>query len=199
MIVAYLELIYLLIKGALLSASYAGLLVFLVYAFVRLRKHLHVLTNKYLVKLWMRSAFLIFISLFAYRFSYWQDSGLGETAQVPIGHEQVIYNADGAMTYFDSDQNEDDFSQNDHIHIEKYVVDDSVICAEIANVSHDSDYRYLVYNMQTRELIRFIDNTEYDAYALEQQLPSSTRFYNFDVHYIQYYQKKPKWKRWLLL
>ena len=166
MILACIELIIMLFKAILLSAVYALIIVSILlllhkaFRFAFLQKML-----RYGLPLYILLGFIIFISLFSYRFSYWEDMGMGETVQVPIGYKQYVYNADGFMTYFDSEPDKEAYLQEDLIDIENYIVEGKMICAEIDDESPEPEYKYLVYDMEARALTRFKTKQEYDDYA----------------------------------
>jgi len=200
MILAWFELIYLLIKATLLSGAYAALLVWLLYLLCKIadaKAPQAVVKRRFLI--WLFLAVPIFFGLFAYRLSYWQDMGMGETAMVPVGHGHVVYNADGFMTYFDSDPDNEVYLQEDHVHIGKYVIDREMLCAENSEEPTDSTYKYVVFNMQSNRLIRFTSDAAYDTYAATHKLPARETFKDFASHYNAYAAKKPTWKKWLLL
>lgn len=201
MILAWIELIVMFFKAVILSGIYSSiilLLLFLIYrvfGFSFLER-----VVPFGIPLFVLFGFIIFISLFNYRFSYWEDTGMGETLQVPIGYKQYVYNADGAMTYFDLEPDKEEYLQQDHLLIEKYYMSNKTLCAELSHEFSDHpDFKYMIYNIETKVVNQFANAAEYDTYAVKNQLPRSRCFYDFADHYNNYLLKKPEWKKWLLL
>lgn len=199
MIVQFIDLIFRVLKIMLLSSAYTSI-VLLVASFIAKRTKSQWLSNRmnHKIRNGLLLHFLISIALFYYSFTYWQDTGLGDNPSLPIGYGQRIYCPDFAFTMFFPDLNKTEWNQ-DELGINKFMVQDSMLCAEVShNFSNSPKYDFIVCNLQNRTNIIFQTRADYEAYAELKQLPKPTEFQNFRDHYHAYFDKYPKWKRWLL-
>ena len=146
------------------------------------------------MKLWKSAAFLLFISLMCYRFSYGRDNGFGETVQVPVGYNQHVFCADGQMVYFYPV--EDDLVNT--FDIGNYTLKGNMLCAEVSHEysSVGPDYDYVVYDLETRKSIPF-DTEKYTEYAQLNGLPLPNQFKDF-IYYYRKFTARPQWQKWLL-
>lgn len=195
MIIAYFELIITVIHAVLLSLLYSAILLLLILIVAKISKTAFLSGIKnHKMKLWKSAAFVLFIFLMCYRFSYGRDNGLGETLQVPIGYEQHVYCADDQFVYFYPA----DDSYSDTFNIGKYAVKGNVLCAEVKHESYDNpEYDYVVFNLETRKNLPFKAITEYSGYAQANDLPMPNEFKDF-VYYYRKFSARSQWEKWLL-
>lgn len=137
--------------------------------------------------------FYNFFVLFSYRFTYWQDSGTGDTNRIPIGYEQAIENEDFENTYFKSDESAS------ALQINKYILYNHTLCAE---VSHDftmsPKFDYFVYDLNSKQIRTFKNKEAYQAFAHQKIMPLPSRFYSFEKHFELYLVQRPFWRKWLV-
>jgi hypothetical protein len=193
------ELLFLFVKIIILSAIYATLLLLLAFL---LSKAINTRWTKWiLVKrsgFWLLSHFVISVFLFAFSFSYWQDTGLGDNSKIPVGYGQTIQSEDFASTYFYPDPDKTE-PNKDELIIENYIIAGPFLCALVSHQNtHSPDYDFIIYDLEKRSLKTFNNEQEYSSYAAQHSLPQKTEFYDFRKHYQEYLENKPKWKRWLL-
>lgn len=196
MILGYIEFIIKLIHIIILSTIYSAILLILLLLAVKVLKSsltLGIKNQKF--KLWISIAFILFIMLSSYRFSYGRDDGFGETLQVPVGYGQHVFLADDQFVYFYPV--EDDISNT--FDIGNFIVKGNKLCAEVSHEysSVTPEHDYIVFNLETRKIILFDSIAKYTEYAKSNGLPLSDKFRNFAYHYKKFIAK-PEWKKWLL-
>jgi magnesium-transporting ATPase (P-type) len=192
-------LIALIVKIILLSTLYSSL-IFAVLFLLSKKKKIPWLEKRMKRKLrnWLLLHFLISVSLFLFSFSYWQNTGLGENPQLPIGYGQVIYGPDFAWTTFYPDL-EKTAPNQDGLQIENFIVQNGMLCAEVAqHVSNSLPYNFIVCDLRARTDTTFLSEADYAEYATAKGLPMKKEFYDFKKHFQEYFDKQPVWKRWLL-
>lgn len=147
---------------------------------------------------WIGLHILLIIGLFSYAFSYWRDTGMGESPSLPIGYNQRIYSPDFAWTYFYPDPDKTDPNE-DELKIDSFVVIKNKLCASVSHAYSDSpDFDFIVYDLSSATLQKFLNETDYRNYAQLNGLPMTESFKDFKTHHHLYINSRPKWKRWLL-
>ena len=142
--------------------------------------------------------FVIGLALFTYSFSYWEDTGLGETPQLPIGYKQIIYSPDFAWTTFFPDLSKTELNKDD-LHIEDFIIKNDFLCAEISHKNSNSpDYDFIVCDLAKGTSVTFVGREDYVKFARETDLPLHEAFYDFSTHLNEYQARRPKWKKLLL-
>lgn len=199
MIMQLIDLIGTVVKIILLSTVYASFILLVVYLLSRTTKNTWLKNRmKYKFRYWLLLHFLISISLFFYSFSYWQNTGLGDNPSIPIGYGQRIYSPDFAWTHFYPDLNQTELNK-DELQIENFIVKDNVLCAQVSHQQSNSpDYDFIVCDLSGKTNKTFVSEHEYSGYAKEKGLPDPGKFYDFKTHYQEYFDRQPKWKKWLL-
>lgn len=199
MFTAVLELIFIIFKIMLLSAVYASFVLLITYLIsVKSEKNTLKTIMKKKMKFWLTIHFIISLALFSYKFTYWQNTGLGENSIIPIGYNQTIQNEDLESTYFYPDSEKTDPNQ-DGIEIENYIVKNEYLCAEVSHKNSITEkFDYLVYNLEEKKLAKFKKESDYQTYANAKKLPRKIEFYSFEKHYYEFIDNKPKWSWWLL-
>ena len=142
--------------------------------------------------------FLIGLALISNSFSYWEDTGLGEAPQLPIGYKQIIYSPDFARTTFFPDLTKTELNK-DELHIDDFIIKNNSLCAKVSHKNSDSpDYDYIVCDLAKRKNKTIISKEDYLKFAVEKDLPSPETFYDFKTHLNEYHTNRPKWKKLLL-
>ena len=153
---------------------------------------------KHKIKNWLFTHFLISVGLFAFSFSYWQDTGLGEAPQLPIGYGQIIYSPDFEWTEFYPDLEKTELNK-DELQIGNFKIKDNFLCAEISHQNTGSpNFDFIVYDLLKKTYETFTSETDYNEFAKKKSLPAKSELYNFKTHFQEYFDSKPRWQKWLL-
>ncbi len=199
MLMQWFDLIFRILKIAMLSTVYASFLLLLAYILARKTQSewlTNTLNHKFLY--WLFLHFFISFGLFLYSFSYGQDTGLGENPSIPIGYGQRIYSADFEWTYLYPNLNKTELNK-DELQIESFIIKGSVLCAEVAHqMTNSASYDFIVCDLAGRTTKRFLYEADYAEYAKTNELPMKSEFYDFKTHYNEYFERRSKWKKWLL-
>lgn len=180
--------VFTLAKIAIQSTAYAYLLRWLVISIVDKNisiNKLRLTDNK--LQLWHRSFVVIYIGLLLFSFTYWGDHGLGDSARLPIGHDEEIEEIDGMAAYFEASQAIK--LPTDAPIIAKFRVANDILCAQ------DGAGSYFTYNLATKQQDLFADSQEYNAHARQHGLPNAGELQSFGEAYAQYWGG---WRFWLL-
>ncbi|MFP5042938.1 hypothetical protein [Parasediminibacterium sp. JCM 36343] len=197
MMMAMLELLLIIVKIIIFSTIYATTLFLIVLV---LSKTTKIQWVKRILKLrfWLLTHLIISILLFVFSFSYLQDTGLGDNSKIPVGYGQTIQSEDFAWTYFYPDLDKTEPNQDELI-IGNYKIVDPFLCAEVSHQNTISpSYDYIVYDLKNKSLKTFFSKEEYTSYATEHSLPDANQFYDFQKHFHEYLDNRPKWKTWVL-
>lgn len=196
---AILELLLILFKTVILSTVYATvilLLILLLFKITDIQWTKRLVRKK--LRFWLLTHFITSIILLFLTFTYSQDTGLGDNSRIPVGYGHTIQSEDFAWTYFYPDPEKIEPNQDELI-IEDFQLADPFLCAKVSHQNTVSpNYDYIVYDMKLKSLKTFDSEEEYENYAAEHSLPSTNEFYDFQKHYYEYLNSKPKWKTWLL-
>ncbi len=121
MITQWIELVIRIFKALILSTVYTSVLFIVLFIWHRRHKNtfLHTIFSKGIFY-FILVHFLIGVALFSYSFSYWEDTGMGEAPQLPIGYGQVIYSPDYEWTSFFPDLKTE--LNKDELIIENFIV-----------------------------------------------------------------------------
>ncbi len=192
-------LIALIIKIIVLSTVYTTIVFLLLYLISKNTKNKWIENRmKRKIRNWLFVHFIISFALFAFSFSYWENAGLGDYPQLPIGYGQVIYSPDFAWTDFYPDLEKTELNK-DELQIENFLVKDNILCAEISHKNTDSpNFDFIVCDLLKRSNKTFSNEQEYNEYAAKNNLPLKDQFYDFNKHYEEYFANRPKWRKWLL-
>ncbi|MBG9378804.1 hypothetical protein I5907_21405 [Panacibacter sp. DH6] len=196
---AMIELLLIILKIIVLSTIYTTVVLLVIFI---LSKTTSIQWTKYVwakkVRFWLLSHLVISVLLFVLSFSYWQDTGLGDNSKIPVGYGQTIQSEDFAWTYFYPDPDKTEPNQDELI-IEDYKIFDQFLCAKVSHQNTISpSYDYIVYDLKNKSLKTFDSEQEYSSYVDINSLPKTNKFYDFQKHYHEYLDNRPKWKAWLL-
>lgn len=176
---ALFHLILTLIKISIQASIYATILFLILYL---LNKN----WEKKIINKWMERKLLTWwiiglvfsVGLFCYSFTYWGNHGFGDSARIPIGYGQTIYNGDGVWTYFYADLSR----RNDQYEISEYEIKNNKLCA-----SQEEEDKYFVFDLESSELQKFDNKVDYENFALKNELPLPDEFHDFFYHYQNYW------------
>lgn len=180
-----------LIKIFIYSLIYAGFGLTIIYLLSKL-------TNFTWLKRAMRFKFLIFtslgmlfgISFLIYHFSYWSDSGYGDSFKIPIGNGYHISNIDGASTYFEESKS----GGGRQAFLTYFIVADKILCAKFQGFnSFDCEDCYLVFDTKIEKMYEFKSSEEYRVFATTHNLPVKESFKEFTENYNDYWARNSKW------
>jgi len=199
MFLQWFDLFARIIKIVILSTIYSTVIFAVLVLVLRGRKNVWLENRmKHKTKNWLLTHFLISIGLFAFSFSYWQDTGLGEAPQLPIGYGQIIYSPDFEWTEFYPDLKKTELNK-DELQIGNFIIKDNFLCAEISHQNTDSpNFDFIVYDLPKKTIVTFTNETDYHEFARKNNLPIKADLYNFKTHFQEYFDNKPKWQKWLL-
>lgn len=199
MIGQWIDLILRIVKIIILSTVYSTVIILILILVLKKTK------NKWLekrlnhkVRNWLLVHFLISLGLLVFSFSYWQDTGLGEAPQLPIGYGQIIYSPDFAWTEFYPDLEKTELNK-DELQIGNFKIKNGFLCAEVSHQNTDSpNFDYIVYDLPKKTFVTFASETDYNEFAKKNQLPTKSELYDFKTHFTEYFNNKPEWQKWLL-
>lgn len=185
--------VFQLIKIALLSCLYAGLLYF---AFKHISK-----SNKdswfqrstsEKVKFWIISGSMIYISLFFWMFSYWGSHGLGDSARIPIGNGYAIENINWTEHGFVRGVRTID---NKKISMTRFKLIDGNLVGNLESWFDGFENNYFIFSLESGQLSEFVTKPELDNYLISRNLPKSKELYSFRENYNNYWLG---WRFWML-
>lgn len=172
---AILELLLLIVKIIVLSTIYVSVLFLVVFVLSRTIK-ITWMKGVLKMRFWLLAHFLISALLFAFSFTYWQDTGFGDNSKIPVGYGQTIQSEDFAWTYFYPDPDKTEPNQDELI-IGNYKIAGSFLCAEVSHQNTDSpNYNFIVYDLKNGSSKPFDSEPEYSQYATEHSLPQVKEF-----------------------
>lgn len=191
---AILELLFIILKTVVLSTIYIAIVVFILLLSNIIKKQQGItIILKRKIRFWLVLHFMISVGLFAFRFTYWQDTGIGDHNSIPIGFGQNIENEDFENTYFQPSENAT------AIQIDNYTIYTNKLCAEVNHdVSNSPKFDYILYDLSRKQLKTFKNKEEYEVFAKQQNIPSSSDFYSFEKHFEVYLKQRPFWRKWLV-
>lgn len=186
-----IHFIFELFKIAILASFYSALLL-LVIVFINCIKPNelcnNVLSKKY--KIWFYGGCSISIVLFFYMFSYLGNHGLGDSAQIPIGNNEIISN----INWEDNCSLENrQISNGNSIDVEKFIVSNNKLFAKFDNQTfYDYNNEYFIFDLITKEIKEYNTESVYNNFAKENNLPLSDEMMSFKHNYNNY------WSGWRL-
>lgn len=199
MFLQWLDLFVRIIKTIILSGVYTTL-IFVALIFVLKKSKNKWLENRmnHKIKNWLLIHFLISLGLFTFSFSYWQDTGLGDAPQLPIGYGQIIYSPDFAWTEFYPNLDKTELNK-DELQIGNFKVKDNFLCAEVSHQNTDTPtFDFIIYDLPKKTLITFTNEIDYNEFVKKNNLPFKSELYDFKTNFKDFFDNKPKWQKWLL-
>jgi hypothetical protein len=199
MFLQWFDLITRIIKIVILSTVYTTVLFLVLIAVFKKSKN-EWLKNRmnHKVRNWLLLHFLISLSLFVFSFSYWQNTGLGDAPQLPIGYGQIIYSPDFAWTEFYPDLEKTELNK-DELQIGNFKVKNNFLCAEVSHrTTYSPNFDFIIYDLSKKTFVSFTNETDYTDFAKSHHLPLKAELYDFRKHFGEYFNNKPEWQKWLL-
>ena len=156
------------------------------------------LTNIELIKRLMAFKFLTFMTLgtifgiafMFYHFSYWRDSGFGDSFKIPIGNSYQVSNIDGASTYFEDSKS----GGGRQAFLTNFTIADKKLCANFQGFnSTDCKDCFIVFDTEISKMYEFKSTNEYVIFARQNNLPLPENFKEFMDNYTDYWTKNSKW------
>lgn len=168
--------IFELIKISVLGCIYASLtvIIFKTIAFFKPESWFkRVSQNK--KRLWFRSGFIISVGLFIFLFTYWGNHGLGDQANVPVGHFKTVGQINGNMAYI-KDNNEEPLT------IDKFTFDNQNVYAEINQQFINRKEKYVIWDLEN-DTWALYTKEEYLKKAELNNYPKPDSFEDFHFFY----------------
>ena len=130
------------------------------------------------------------ISFLIYSFSYWQDSGFGDSFKIPIGNGFQVSNIDGTSTYFEDEK----IAYSRQASLTNFTVSDKKLCASFQGFnSNDCNDCYIVFDTKKSKMYEFHSTNEYENFAKANNLPFPDDFKPFMDNYKEYWDSHSKW------
>ena len=166
-----------LIKIAVLSSIYAAVFLFCRSIFLKHNKE----NADFTKAKFKRVHIIIYSLLLVFSFTYYGNHGLGDSYNIPLGHWESM-SAGDLYAYFTPS------GTSNQISVSRYEVRGNNLCASV-------DSGYMIYNLNTKKMIKFDTEPQYNAYALSHELPDSNEFLDFFKQYNVYWNG---WRFWIL-
>jgi hypothetical protein len=180
--------IFELIKISILGAIYASLTLLIFKTIVKFKPNswFERVSQKKLKFLFL-GGLIISTTLFIYMFSYWGNHGFGDGPRIPMGHGIIVDNTNWTEYGYISDINTSD---NHKIEMTKFLVFEDKLLGNLDSWFNDFKNGFFIYDMNSQEIREFKTISEFDQYALSNNLPSSEKLLTFEVNY------KNRWSGW---
>ena len=124
---------------------------------------------------------IFYCVLLVFSFTYYGNHGLGDEANIPLGHWKTMNSGDG-HAYFETDLAEG------QINVDRFLVKNE-------NLYIASRDKFFIYQLQSDEIKKFDSEEHYNDYALAHNLPAANKLQNFWNQYSAYWDG---WRFWLL-
>ncbi|RVT96428.1 hypothetical protein EOD41_20500 [Mucilaginibacter limnophilus] len=171
---AFFHFAFLIFKIALQAAVYSLVVMLFISIIIKTTG------NRRLKSIKFKTAYLsIAALLFIFSFTYYGDHGLGDEANIPIGHGRIINSGDG-YAYLNVDRTQ--------INIDSFLVRNN-------HLYFASKSGYYDYQLPSGKYIKYSSKQEYEAYAKKNHLPVVNDFKTFYPQYDAYWNG---WRFWLL-
>ena len=180
-----------LFKIAALAAVYSCVILLLYRGFSR-EKYKKVVLRQGKARLWLKLYLLFYAGLFIFMFTYWGNHGLGDSAQIPVGHFTTMQNINWTA-YATLDDRE--FSNGDPIQTTAFIVYDDRVLGNCESDFYSPAYKYFIYDLDSRDLVEFPDEATFTAFTARHKLPGSKDLKSFEENYSDYWRG---WRFWLL-
>ncbi len=130
------------------------------------------------------------IAFLFYHFSYWRDSGFGDSFKIPIGNGYKVSNIDGSETFFEDSKS----GGGRQAFLTKIAIVDKKLCANFQGFnSDDCTDCYIVFDTKLEKMYEFHSSEEYKVFAMKNNLPVAESFRDFMETYYDYWSRNSKW------
>ena len=143
-------------------------------------------------RFWFINALLISVGLFTFMFTYWGDHGLGDGPRIPIGHGMRVENVNWTEYGY---LEEIKTSDNKKIEMTMFRVENDKLVGNLDSWFYIYNNSYLMYDLESKELVEFKTKNYYDKFALKNELPLSNELLTFSENYSR---RWGGWRFWLL-
>jgi hypothetical protein len=162
------------LKIALQAAVYSLVLMLLIFIVIKATGNRRLKSIKFKT-VYFSVAGLLFI----FSFTYYGDHGLGDEANIPVGHGKTINSGDG-YAYLNVERTQ--------INIDSFLVRNDHLCFASKNDYYD-------YQLPSGKYVKYSSKQEYEAYAKKNHLPVVNDFKTFYPQYDAYWNG---WRLWFL-
>ena len=139
-------------------------------------------------KLW----FYIIIFLLLYMFTPYGNHGLGDSARIPISLTKEINNIN--WTYY-ARLNGIKSSEKNNIDLTKFKIEKNILCGNLSSDFYDYKNSFFIYNIDSEKLQEFKDESDYNEFTTNENLPKSSELKSFKENYSDYWSG---WRFFLL-
>lgn len=184
--------IFTLIKLAILGSIYATLtlLIFRLFGLIQPNSWANSASKKKF-KLWFLSGATISIGLILFAMTHWGNHELGDSARIPLQHGKAVNQINGNQAYIEGVK-----YQYGDLWIDSFAKTSDYLVGT-TNVSPvDDPLKYFVWNLKINSIEYFETKTEYEQFAVNNNLPLEKDFKPFWEHYSDFWNG---WRFWVLL
>jgi hypothetical protein len=118
--------------------------------------------------------------MFIFSFTYYGDHGLGDEANIPLGHWKSMNSSDGYAYFY--------LKSNNQINVDSFLVRNDHLCFASGNTYYD-------YQLASGKWDRYNSKHEYEIHATAYHLPQVNKFETFYPQYAAYWNG---WRFWFL-
>ncbi len=138
------------------------------------------------------SAVLFWMGLFVYMFTYWGFHGLGDGAQIPIGHGLIVDNINwDGYGFVDDIKTSDD----KELSTTKFKVVGDKLCGNLDDSFDWFQNAYFTLDTRLKRITEFRTEADYNEFAKQAGLPGSIELESFNRNYDDYWLG---WRFWML-
>ena len=163
------------LKIAIQAAIYSFIILILNYILIKLTK-----SNRLRLIKFKSIYVLLSVLMFMFSFTYYGNHGLGDEANIPLGHWKSMNSGDG-YAYLT-------LKSGNQIDVDSFFVYNDHLCFA-------SEHAYYSYQLESGKLNKYSNKCEYEIYASTHRLPMVSKFKTFYPQYDAYWNG---WRFWLL-
>ncbi len=161
-------------KIALLAALYSSIILLITFIFNRIT-----VSSSAIKANFSKTFFIIACLMFVFSFTYWGDHGLGDEANLPLGHGRTMRSSDGYPYFY--------LEPSTQINIDSFLVRNE----HLYFISGDNYYDYKLISGKWNKY----NKQEYERLSFTHQLPQINELKTFYPQYDAYWNG---WRFWLL-
>jgi len=170
---ALFHFVFEIFKIALQAAFYSSIVLFLILNRISVINRLGEIKFK-------TTFFTIAGLMFLFSFTYYGDHGLGDDANLPLGHGETMNSSDGYAYFY--------LKPDTQINIDSFLVCNEHLCFASKNSYYD-------YQLGSGKWDKFNSRKDYDSYSSAHNLPRVNEFKTFYPQYDAYWNG---WRFWFL-
>lgn len=172
---ALLHFAFEIFKIALQTAVYTSLILTLTFILTKTTRN-----NRLTLIKFRKLYFAIGGLMLIFTFTYYGNHGLGDEANIPLGHGKTMNSSDGYAYLY--------LGNNNQINIDSFLVRNDHLCFE-------SNKCYYDFQLASGKSDKYNSKHEYETYALAHKLPQVNEFKTFYPQYAAYWNG---WRFWFL-